>query len=178
MTNFDLANGVASGVALAFAFGVPKPQLKSAIGLYLAVLANWWFYVASNEPHGPLEPLWAIGIHLTYDDAWAFIDALTATFAAMAGWVTRAWWFAAVYLIALCQIGFHIAYWTYQAMSEPTYYQSLNVLFWGILSASIFAGGKGVKDRIVRGCAALGSAYRARIAKRGFRSASRLAWPE
>ncbi len=149
MTTFDIANGVAAAVAAAFAFGVPKHQAKAATGMILFVAFNWWFYVMSNEPDHPLQALWALGIRLTYDDAWALLDALTATFAAIAGWLAQARWMAVIYAAASAQVAMHILYWTFHALPEAQYYDGLNWLFWGILAAFIFAGGKGAKDHIV-----------------------------
>jgi hypothetical protein len=168
MTRFDIANGIAAVAALGFAFGVPKPQVKAATGLYLFVVFNWWFYVASNEPNHPLALLWAAGYRLTYDSVWTWIDAATAILAGVAGLATRQWWFAAVYFLSLSQVAFHIAYWDLALVPEWAYYPSLNVLFWGILSAVLFAGGAGVKDRIARHGRDLWRAYRVRIAEGGF----------
>lgn len=149
MTPFDIANGVAVAVAAVCAFGVPKHQVRAATGMILVVAFNWWFYVMSNEPNHPLQGLWAIGVKLTYDDAWALLDALTASLAAVAGWSAQARWLAIVYAAAMAQVAMHVLYWTFHALPEAQYYDGLNWLFWGILAAFIFAGGKGAKDHIV-----------------------------
>lgn len=146
-----MANGVAVAVAAVCAFGVPKHQVRAATGLMLVVAINWWFYIMSNEPQHPLAALWAAGINLRYDDAWALLDALTALLAAVAGWSSGARWMLVIYALGMAQVAMHVLFWTLQLLPEGPYYDGLNWLFWGILAAFIFAGGKGAKDHIVSG---------------------------
>jgi hypothetical protein len=130
-----------------------RDNRSGAIGLACVMTAGWALYVSAWTPANPGA---ALGI--ANKDLWAISDALFGAAAIGLAWAV--WWGWAFWMAALTATGAHLAY-KFWGHDFEAYSTLLDNLLRAQIALFFMIGGRGVADRVLRGCRRLRDAWRA-----------------